>query len=132
MGKKIWSKIKKRVRKIIRICNNITLKHFSLKISHVYRLLHMLNLYLQLQKHARNNDYKSNLHHTRGITPKRTTSGGVYLRGLASELYSSEETSHRCRADDDTASDLTGLGIEPHTSRTESDVFTLYVNQLLR
>ena len=26
---------------------------------------------------------KSNLHYTRGMTPKRLTSGGVHLRGLA-------------------------------------------------
>ena len=34
----------------------------------------------------------SNLHYTRDITPKRVTSGGVHLRGLAPEQHSSEET----------------------------------------
>ena len=29
---------------------------------------------------------KSNLHYTRGITPKRVTSGGAHLRGLAPGL----------------------------------------------
>ena len=40
---------------------------------------------------------KSNLHHTRGITPKHATSGGTHLRDLAPGLYSSEETSQRWR-----------------------------------
>ena len=38
----------------------------------------------------------------RGITPKRVTSGGAHLRGLAPELHSSEETSQRWRAVGDT------------------------------
>ena len=38
---------------------------------------------------------KSNLHYTRGITPKRVTSGGAHLRGLAPGQHSSEETSQR-------------------------------------
>ena len=37
----------------------------------------------------------SNLHYTRGITPKRVTSGGVHLRGLTPGQHSSEETSQR-------------------------------------
>ena len=36
---------------------------------------------------------KSNLHYTRGITPKHVTSGGVHLRDLAPGQHSSEETS---------------------------------------
>ena len=58
---------------------------------------------------------KSNLHFTRGITPKRVTSCGAHLRGLAPGLHSSEETSQRWHC-----ADLTGPGIEPQTSRTES------------
>ena len=46
-------------------------------------------------------DYTSfiieNLHSTRGITPKRVTSGGIHLRDLASGQHSSEETSLRWR-----------------------------------
>ena len=38
---------------------------------------------------------KSNLHYTRRITPKRVTSCGAHLRGLAPGLHSSEETSQR-------------------------------------
>ena len=45
---------------------------------------------------------ESNLHYTRGITPKRVTSGGAHLRGLAPGLHSSEETSQRWRAVGDT------------------------------
>ena len=45
---------------------------------------------------------KSNLHYTRRITPKRVTSGGAHLRGLAPGLHSSEETSQRLRAVGDT------------------------------
>ena len=42
---------------------------------------------------ANESNQKSNLHYTRGITPKRVTSGGAHLCGLAPGLHSSEETS---------------------------------------
>ena len=45
---------------------------------------------------------KSNLHLTGGITLKRVTSGGAYLRFIAPRLHSSEETSQRWRAVGDT------------------------------
>ena len=45
---------------------------------------------------------KTNLHYSRGIAPKRVTSGGAHLRGLASGQHSSEETSQRWRAVGDT------------------------------
>ena len=51
---------------------------------------------------------KSNLHYTRGITPKRVTSGGAHLHGLALGQHSCEEASQKCRAVSDTASNLTG------------------------
>ena len=51
---------------------------------------------------ANESNQKLNLHCTRGITPKRVTSGGAHLRGLAPELHSSEETSQRWRAVSDT------------------------------
>ena len=38
---------------------------------------------------------KSNLHYTRGITPKRVTSSGAHLRDLAPGQHSSEKTSQR-------------------------------------
>ena len=41
---------------------------------------------------------KSKRHFTRGITPKRVTSGGTHLRGLAPRQRSSEKTSQRWRA----------------------------------
>ena len=41
------------------------------------------------------NQKKSNLHYTRRITPKRVTSGGAHLRGLAPGLHSSEEALQR-------------------------------------
>ena len=59
---------------------------------------------------------KSNLYDTRGITPKRVTSGGVHLHSLAHGQLSSEETSQRWLAVGDTASDLTIQGIEPRPS----------------
>ena len=40
---------------------------------------------------------KSNLHYTRRIMPKRVTSCGAHLRGLALGQNSSEETSQRWR-----------------------------------
>ena len=45
---------------------------------------------------------KSNLHYTRRITPKRVTSCGAHLRGLAPGRHSSEETSQRWRVVGDT------------------------------
>ena len=47
---------------------------------------------------ANESNQKSNLYYTRGITPKRVTSGGAHLRGLAPGVHSSEETSQRWRA----------------------------------
>ena len=61
---------------------------------------------------------ESNLY-TRRITPKRVTSGGAHLRGLAPGQHSSEETSQRRRVVGDTVN-LTGPRIEPQTSRTDS------------
>ena len=58
---------------------------------------------------------KPNLHYTRGITPKRVTSGGVRLRGLAPGQHSSEETMQRWRAVGNTVSGLTVPGIKPQT-----------------
>ena len=66
---------------------------------------------------------KSNLHYIRGITPKRVTSGGVYLHGSApAGQHSSEKTLHRYRAVGDTVSELSDPGIEPQTPRTDSYV----------
>ena len=45
---------------------------------------------------------KSNLHYTRGITPKNITSGRAHLRGVAPGLHSFEESSQRGRAIGDT------------------------------
>ena len=59
-----------------------------------------------------------------GCTPKRVTSGGIHLCGLALGQHSYEETSQRCRAVGDTVSDLTKPGIEPQTSSTESVILT--------
>ena len=56
---------------------------------------------------------KSNLYYTRGISPKRVTSGGAHLRGLAHGQRSSEETSQRWRVVGDTVTDLTDLGVVP-------------------
>ena len=47
---------------------------------------------------------KSNFHYTRAITPKRVTSGGNHLRGLAPGQHSSDVTSQRWRAVGDTVS----------------------------
>ena len=63
---------------------------------------------------------KSNLHYTRGITLKCVTSGGVNLRGLTSRQHSNDETLQRWPAVGDIVYDLTGVGVDPHTSETES------------
>ena len=45
---------------------------------------------------------KSNFHYTRRITPKRVTSCGAHLRGLAPGQQSSEESSQRWQVVGDT------------------------------
>ena len=62
---------------------------------------------------------KLNLYYTRDTTPKRVTSGGAHLRGLASGLHSSEVTSQWWRVVGDTTN-LTDPGFEPQTFRTDS------------
>ena len=47
-----------------------------------------------------------NLHHTRGVMPKRVTSGEAHLRGITPEQHSSEETSQRWQTIGDTVSTL--------------------------
>ena len=53
----------------------------------------------------------------------------AHLRVLAPEQRSSEETSQRWQAFGDTVSDLSGPGIEPATSRTDSDVVNNLANR---
>ena len=68
---------------------------------------------------------RSNLHYTRDITPKRVTSGGAHLRGLApGGQHNFAEKPLRCRTVGITASDLTDPGIEFKISRTDSNVLT--------
>ena len=63
---------------------------------------------------------KSNLHYTRGITPKRVTSGGARLRALAPEQHSFRRNVTAMASRWRHCADLTGPGIEPKTSRTDS------------
>ena len=51
---------------------------------------------------------------------KRTTRGGIHLRGLTSGQRSSEETSQRWRVVGDAVSDLTGSEIELQTFHTDN------------
>ena len=48
------------------------------------------------------NEIKLNLYDTRGMVPKRVTSGGAQFRGTAPGLLSSEETLQQWRAIGDT------------------------------
>ena len=59
---------------------------------------------------------KSNLDYTRGMTPKRVTSGGAHLRGSVPGQHSSEETSQRCRVIGDTVSGSIDPGLDPFLS----------------
>ena len=68
---------------------------------------------------------------TRGIMPKPVKSGEDHFCGLSSGQHSSEKTSQRWRVIGDTVLDLTRPGIEPLTSRTDSDVFNYFDNQLV-
>ena len=69
---------------------------------------------------------KSNLHYTRGITPKRVTGGGPISRlwawamQLRRNVIAVVGRWRHC-------ADLTDSGIEPQTSRTESNVITTFV-----
>ena len=58
---------------------------------------------------------KSNLRCFSGITPRRVTSGGVHLRGLAPGQHSSDETAQGWRVVGDAVSDLT----DPKNARIE-------------
>ena len=59
------------------------------------------------------------------------SNGGIHLRGLASDQHSSEEPWQRWRAVDDAVLDLTGPGVEPTTSCTNSDVLQYRSNQVV-
>ena len=64
--------------------------------------------------------------------PKRVTSGGVYLRGLAPGRRSFKETLQRWRAVGDTGSDSTDPGFESKTSCTESNVLKTELSGLCK
>ena len=69
---------------------------------------------------------KSNLHYTRGITPKRVTSGEIHRRGLASGQHKNgTEVVNRWQQH---MSNLTGPRIKLKTSRTDSDIFNHQAN----
>ena len=70
---------------------------------------------------------KINAHYTGSIAPKRVTSGGVHLHGIAPEQHSSEATSEWLRAVGDTVSDLTGQVIERKISRTAQAHFAVSI-----
>ena len=55
---------------------------------------------------------KSILHHSRGITSKRVTSGGAHVRSLAPGQLSFEKTSQQLQPIGDNVSDLTDLGFK--------------------
>ena len=80
--------------------------------------------------HAYILNQKTNLHHTRSITPMRVTSSEVHLRGLASGQHSFNEISQRWRAAGDTVLDLTSLGTKPQTSHTNNDIFHNCTNRV--
>ena len=69
----------------------------------------------------RQSKIKSSLQ-SRYYTQTCVTSGGAHLRGLAPGQRSSEETSQQRRAVDNSGSEITGPGIEPKTSRADSNV----------
>ena len=58
--------------------------------------------------------------------PQRVTSGRAHLRGVRPGQHNNEELSRRWRVVGDTVHYLTGPGIEPMTSRVNSDVFNHY------
>ena len=64
-----------------------------------------------------------NIGHTRGIMPKRVTSGEANPRSLAPGQHSSKEISRWWPSVGVTVSDVTSSGIKPQTSRTDSRCF---------
>ena len=88
-------------------------------------LLKAVFLQLLFKQLSRPNQ-KINLHYTRGITPKRTTSDGAHLGSLAPGQHHREDTSQRWRAIGVTASDSARSGIEPRPSCADSDGFSHY------
>ena len=90
------------------LCNKIAFKVFlftifiylQLQINFFFNLHRRFERLLTCQSRKEKVKFKKkstqiNLHYTRRITPKRVTSSGAHLRGLAPGLYSSEETSQR-------------------------------------
>ena len=63
---------------------------------------------------------KSNLHYTRRITPKRVTSSGAHVRGLAPGLAQLRRNVAAVASRWQYCADLTGPGFEPQTFRTDS------------
>ena len=59
----------------------------------------------------------------------RVATGGILVRGLASDSF--VETSLQWRAVANTAPDFAGPGIEPQTSRTDSNILTTELTGLL-
>ena len=64
---------------------------------------------------------------SRGFTPKRATSGGAHLLGLAPGNTAPKK--RRSNGEPLMATDLTDPGIEPETFRTDSDVLNDYANR---
>ena len=69
--------------------------------------------------------------YSRYSVPKRVTSGGAHLHCLAPGQHSSEETSLRWRAVDDSMFNFTVPRIEPQTSCADMHVFSRYANLLV-
>ena len=101
---------------VLKFCTTKTLLAYERKIS--YQQLRMLIITLT--------QIKSSRHYTRGIKPECVTSDGVHLRGLAPGQHRNV-TSVASRSA--TVSDLTGPGIDPKTSHTDSNVFHHYFNR---
>ena len=66
---------------------DITSRHFIYFLRNTECLFGISGHFYILSSHQ-----KPDLHHTRGITPKRVTSGGAHLRGLAPGQHSCAET----------------------------------------
>ena len=78
------------------------------------QLRKLLEHYLKLFSSYSSN--QKNVHYICSITPKRVTNGEARLRGSTSGQHRSEETSQRCRAAADTASEQTTRKLKPRPS----------------
>ena len=91
----------------------------------IFQFLILINI----QYFNQNQKIKSSLARVITYAEARKTSGRAHLRSSAPGQHSSEKTSQRWWAVDDTVSNLTNPGMEPQNSRADNDAFNKWSNR---